>query len=374
MDTKLLKDTFALVAPRADELVEFFYADVFYRGGPEVAEMFPPLMTAQRDRLVAALATIVADVDDLDRLSEYLTGLGRDHRKFGVTPEHYEVVGQALLTTLRHFAGDAWTPEVAETWAAAYALIAQVMIAGARSADGTPPWWPGTILHREMRGTDIAVIRIRLDAPMEIAPGQSVAVQFPAKAPGVWRFYSPANVADTTGLLTFHVKVEDGGLLSTALGLSAETGDRVRLGPPLGSLNIDPGSDRDVLLIAGSTGLAPLMAILAALAARDRPPAVDLFFGARDPDGLYELPALEKMAGQNEWLTLVHAVSAAPEDTPGYEGAHGNIVDIMGRGSWEDRDAYVCGSSPMVAAAQGRLIALGVPEEQIHTEDFGWVG
>ena len=124
MDTKLLKDSFALVAPRGAELVRFFYAEVFYRGGPDVIDMFPPGMSAQRDRLLGALVKIVSEVDDLDALSAFLAGLGRDHRKFAVAPEHYDVVGAALLATLQHFAGEAWTPELRETWAGAYALIA----------------------------------------------------------------------------------------------------------------------------------------------------------------------------------------------------------------------------------------------------------
>jgi NAD(P)H-flavin reductase len=375
LDTKLLKESFALVAPQAEELAAFFYAEVFYRGGTEVTDMFPPAMTAQRDRLLAALVRIVTDVDDLDRLSGFLTGLGRDHRKFDVKPEHYDVVGQALLATLAHFAGEAWTPEVRETWAAAYALIAQVMRSGAEAAGDSPPWWEAVVTEREMRGPDIAVIRARLSQPMSYAPGQSVAVQFPERAPRVWRFYSPANAPDDSGALTFHVKVEDGGMLSTALALHAGPGARLRLGPPVGNLKLDTSSGRDVLLIAGSTGLAPLQAILEEISSWPRTPAVNLFFGARAPENLYELDRLEKLAAQHDWLTVVHAVTADPGETPGYAGRHGSIVDVAaGQGDWRERDAYVCGSSPMVRAAKGRLTALGMPGEQVHTEDFGWEG
>lgn len=375
MDTRLLKETFAALAPRGAELVEFFYADLFYRGGPEVIGMFPPVMGAQRDRLLGALVRVVSDVDDLEKLGAYLAGLGRDHRKFAVRPEHYDLVGQALLATLGHFAGDAWTEEAATTWAGAYALVAQVMQQGA-DGDGGPAWWDATVVSSEMRGPDVAVIRARMSAPMDYAPGQSVAVQFPARVPRVWRFYSPANAADKDGFVTFHVKAEDGGLLSGALALHAEPGSELRLGPPVGSLRLDEGSARDLLLIAGSTGLAPLMAILEAVAGRPQPPAVSLFFGARDPDGLYELPALEKLAARHDWLTVAHAVSAGPQTSPDYAGGRGSIVDVMAgqQGDWPARDAYVCGSTPMVRAARSRLTALGTPAEQVHIEDFGWEG
>lgn len=375
MDTKLLKDSFTLVAPRAADLAKYFYAEVFYRGGPEVMDMFPPSMTAQRDRLLAALVQIITNVDDLEKLGEFLTGLGRDHRKFAVRPEHYDVVGQALLATLAEFAGDAWTPEVRETWAGAYALIAKVMQDGAAADSSSPPWWDGVVTSREMRSPDVAVIRVRLAQPMDYAPGQSVAVQFPARAPRVWRFYSPAGPPGTTGIVTFHVKIEDGGMLSTALGLGAAPGDRLLIGPPVGNLKLDTASERDILLVAGSTGLAPLLAIIEEVSARPRVPAVHLFFGARTPEDLYLLPELEKLAAGHDWLTLTHAVSAGPEDTPGYPGEHGSIVDVAaGQGNWAGHDAYICGSSPMVQAAAGRLLALGMPGEHVHIEDFGWEG
>jgi NAD(P)H-flavin reductase len=374
LDTKLLRASFDLVAPQAADLAKFFYAEAFRLGGTEVQQMFPPLMTLQRDRLLAAIVQVITKVDDIDDLTAFLTGLGRDHRKFTVKPEHYDVIGQALLTTLAHFAGEAWTEELQQEWAAAYAVIAQVMKAGSDSDDG-PAWWDATVISREARGPSVAVIRLRLDQPMTYAPGQSMAVQFPDRAPRVWRFYSPANAADGTGILTFHVKIEGGGLLSAALGMHASPGDRLRLGPPVGNLKLDEDSARNIRLIAGSTGLAPLLAIIQAVAARPQPPAVHLFFGAQTPDDLYALADLEKLAATHDWLTVTYAVSADPGETPGYAGEHGSVVDVAAsRGDWLACDAYVCGSSPMVKAATGRLTALGMPGAQVHTEDFGWEG
>jgi hypothetical protein len=127
--------------------------------------MFPVSMAAQRDRLLGALARIVSDVDNVDALVPYLRGLGRDHRKFGTLAEHYGVVGASLLTTLAHFAGDAWTEEVAADWKAAYALVAQVMIGAAEQDEDSPRWWDATVIGHERRSMDISVLR---DADMEI--------------------------------------------------------------------------------------------------------------------------------------------------------------------------------------------------------------
>lgn len=374
MDTALLKTSFQAVAGQAEEVVEYFYAHLFATGGQEVIDMFPPLMVTQRDRLLRALVQIVTSVDDLDILASYLGDLGRDHRKYNVRPEHFGLVGASLLATLAQYAGEDWTPEVAETWRGAYALISQVMIQALTTQDGTPHWWEGVVTAKEQPCYDIAKLSVRLLQPMAWVPGQSVAVMFEDR-PRIWRYLTPANAPRPTREMELHVKVVPGGLLSAALALEAEPGSRLRLGPPLGALQLDETSRRNILMVAGSTGLAPMLAMIDRLAARQDPPDVQLFFGAREPDGLYELDRLLKLVGELDWLALTHAVSGPPQETGNYDGEHGSIVDIAAHsGPWGDRDAYICGSSAMVQATRGRLVALGTPESQIHIEDFGWEG
>lgn len=374
MDTRLLKETFAAVAPQGPEVVDYFYAHLFATGGTDVIDMFPPLMGRVRDRLLGALVQIVADVEDLPRLTEYLHGLGRDHRKFGVQPEHFKLVGTSLLATLAHFAGESWTEEAAQTWAAAYALVAQVMCEALTAGDGAPAWWDAVITSAEMRSFDVAVLSIRLSQQMNWKPGQSVAVQLEAR-PRIWRFFTPATMSTPDRFTELHVKVIPGGLLSPALALSAVPGSRLRLGPPLGSLALDEDSARDIVMVAGSTGLAPMLAMCQQLAQREHPPRVHLYFGAREPDGLYALEHLAKLAAENDWLTVTHAASSSVEQSPDYDGERGSIVDVVARGGpWGDHDAYICGPSRMVEAAAGRLLALGMPGPRIHVEDFGWEG
>jgi NAD(P)H-flavin reductase/hemoglobin-like flavoprotein len=374
VDTRLLRETFAAVAPQGPEVVDYFYAHLFATGGNDVIDMFPPLMAPQRDRLLAALVQIVTDVDDLPRLTEYLHELGRDHRKFGVRPGHFKLVGTSLLATLAYFAGESWTEEAARTWAAAYALVAQVMCEALTAEDGTPPWWDAVVTSAEMRSFDVAVLTVRLSQQMNWRPGQSVAVQLEDR-PRIWRFYTPATVSSPDRATELHVKVIAGGLLSPALALTAAPGSRLRLGPPLGSLALDEDSGRDIVMVAGSTGLAPMLAMCQRLGQRQRPPRVALYFGAREPDGLYALERLAKLAAENDWLSVVHAASCPEEQAPDYDGERGNIVDVVARGGpWEDRDAYICGPSRMVQAAAGRLMALGMPGSRIHVEDFGWEG
>lgn len=368
MDAQRLKDSFARAAMHGDAVPLFFYSDLFLRH-PEVRELFPVSMAIQRDRLVQALGMVVSNVDNLDSVVSFVQELGRDHRKFGAQPDHYVAVGTSLLATLAHFNGEAWTPELAGDWKAAYEIVANVMLASAREDEQVrPAWWEGTVVAHELRTFDIAVMRLALGEPIAYLPGQYVSVTSSLR-PRLWRMYSIANAPRHDGTMDLHVRMVDGGALSMVLTRGLTIGSRLTLGPPAGVLTYDTTSGRDVLLVAGSTGLAPLKAILEQIATLPDPPRTHLFFGARRTEGLYDLPDLEKMAAGQHWLTVIPAVS----EERGYPGERGRLPDVVARsGNWRAHDAYLCGPGAMVEKTVEQLSNLGVPRSQIHTEEFGW--
>lgn len=179
-----------------------------------------------------------------------------------------------------------------------------------------------------------------------------------------------ANAPRQDGLLEFHVRLIDGGAVSMALTSPAIVGTKLRLGPPVGVLTLSqPDSGRDLLLVAGSTGLAPLKAILEQVATLPRPRRVHLFFGARTADELYDLENLEKMAAQHSWLTITPVASA----DPAHPGQTGNLPDVVCQsGDWSGRDAYLAGPTAMVRDTASSLAAAGLAQDHIHIEDFGW--
>jgi len=369
LDVARLRESFADISMHGDELPLFFYSDLFIKH-PEIRDMFPVSMESQRGHFVDALVKIVSQVENVDELATFLQGLGRDHRKFGALVEHYDAVGSSLLATIRYFSGPDWTPELAADWKEAYELIATVMTEAARSDEAVAPaWWRGTVVAHEYRSFDISVLFVQPEQQMDYLPGQSVSIEVPTR-PRLWRYYSMANAPRPDGMLEFHIRLVDGGLVSMALTSSSIVGAELRIGPPIGVLTLNHRpSDRDLLFVAGSTGLAPLKAILCRLTELPRPPKVHLFFGARTTDGLYDLDSLEKMAAQHPWLTVTPVVSADSR----FNGETGNLADVVARyGDWSGRAAYVAGPSEMVHDVTDRLAAAGMPEEHIHVEDFGW--
>jgi len=232
-----------------------------------------------------------------------------------------------------------------------------------------PAWWRGTVVASERKAFDISVLLVQPEPQLDYLPGQSVAIE-PASRPRLWRYYSIANAPRPDGLLEFHIRLIDGGAVSMALTSASITDTLLRIGAPIGALTLSqPPSGRDLLMVAGSTGLAPLKAILEQVAGLPQPPKVHLFFGARSPDGLYDLDSLEKMAAQHPWLTVTPSVSGDVK----FAGETGSLPDVVARsGDWSGRDAYVVGPTEMVGETVERLAAASVPKEQIHIEDFGW--
>ncbi len=139
-DADLLQQSLKLVASRGADLVDAFYQRLF-AAAPGVRRLFPADMSAQRDKLLAAIIALVGNYHQRDELVPGLQDLGRRHVRYGAQPEHYPVVGEVLLATLRDTAGQAWTDEHEQAWTRAYTFAAEVMqqaAAEAPAAQATP--------------------------------------------------------------------------------------------------------------------------------------------------------------------------------------------------------------------------------------------
>jgi NAD(P)H-flavin reductase len=364
MDIPAMRANFAKAAAAGDEAPLYFYSHLFL-SHPETRALFPVSMAHQRDRLFQALGDVVKYVDDLDSLVPILQALGRDHRKFGTVAEHYPAVGASLLATLEHF-DPGWNAELAQDWTAAYQLVAKVMIDAAEEVADRPAWWEAEVVTHERRTFDIAVLRVRPRTPMSYQPGQSISLESELR-PRLWRYYSPANAPRPDGSLELHVKARDGGPVSSVLVRQVGEGDVLRLGPPLGTFVLDNESDRDLLLVAGGMGLAPLKALIDQIARFGPARRVDLYVGVRIEDQLYDRAELQRLAQENPWLTVTVAVSDDKESSL----EHGDIGDVVARhGPWNSRDVYVAGPPPMVDDTVGRLVRHGVRRERIRAEVF----
>ncbi|NUP03331.1 MAG: flavohemoprotein [Nonomuraea sp.] len=364
LNPRLVKESFSLVEPVADKAAAYFYGRLFAEN-PHLRGMFPPAMDIQRDRLFGALTRIVWSLDSPDGLASYLGQLGRDHRKYGVVAEHYTAVGNALLATIRRFAADVWNHEIEAAWVSAYAAAADLMMESAQSESGvSPAWWLAEVVDHEVRHPDIAVVTLRPAQRLPYTAGQYVSVQT-ARWPRVWRAFSIANAPRPDNTIRLHVRSVPGGWVSTTLIRHTRIGDTLMLGPPMGTMTPREHSVRDVLCVAGGTGLAPLKAIVQHIIASGRRPRIHLMHGVRTASELYDLPDLLEMQSSFPWLQVLPVVSGDPS----YDGMRGHLPEVTQRfHSWSEHDVYVCGPPAMVDETVRRLQIDGVPLSRIHRD------
>ena len=124
---KLVQQSFAKVAPMADQAAAMFYERLF-ETAPETKALFHGDMAEQRRKLMATLAAVVGGLHDIESILPTASALAQRHVGYGVKPEHYGYVGEALLWTLQRGLGPAWTRDVAAAWSAAYATLSGFMV------------------------------------------------------------------------------------------------------------------------------------------------------------------------------------------------------------------------------------------------------
>ncbi|MBY8876361.1 globin domain-containing protein [Actinacidiphila acidipaludis] len=366
-DVALVRASLEVVAPHVTELARYFY-DILFARYPQVRNMFPADLDVQRERLVRGLLRIVELVDAPGDLVAFCSRLGRGHRKFGTQSAHYPIVGECLLHALAHFAGPAWSPELAAAWQRAYTAAAGVMARAAEEdAQLRPAVWDAHIVGHVLRGNGIAEIAVQPRQPYPFVAGQYVSIETPW-APRLWRHYSPAHAPQPNSQLTFHVRAVRGGTVSNALVHHARVGDAVRLGPPEGDMVLRPTAGRDLLFVAGGTGLAPIRALIEQAARNGIGDAreVSLFIGARTADELYGLDDMLRMSQRYHWLRVRAAVS--DEQIP---GLNGTLPEVLAEfGPWYRHEAYLCGPPQMLGGALQALHRHGVPPHHIHYDPW----
>ena len=125
-EKKLVQESFAKVAPMADQAAALFYLKLF-RHDPALRALFKGDMQEQGRKLMTMLATAVGALDRIESIVPAVQDLARRHVHYGVRPEHYDLVGAALLETLQEGLGGEFTPAARSAWATVYVVLASTM-------------------------------------------------------------------------------------------------------------------------------------------------------------------------------------------------------------------------------------------------------
>jgi hemoglobin-like flavoprotein len=126
---KLVKESWGRVVQMDPVVVGQLFYDRLFETAPEVKSLFSTPITGQSKKLLAMISYVIAKLDRLDEISSEIAKLARGHVAYGVKDEHYPLVGNALLWTLKVGLGPHWNEEVKDAWGACYNILAGAMTA-----------------------------------------------------------------------------------------------------------------------------------------------------------------------------------------------------------------------------------------------------
>lgn len=125
---ELVKATAPVVAEHAESITSVMY-EILFSKNPELKELFKNAEPDQHKKLAAAVVAYASNIDNLSVLSKAVEKMAQTHVRTSVKPEHYPIVGNALLEAVSKVLGEAATPEILEAWAEAYFFLADILIA-----------------------------------------------------------------------------------------------------------------------------------------------------------------------------------------------------------------------------------------------------
>jgi ferredoxin-NADP reductase len=208
-------------------------------------------------------------------------------------------------------------------------------------------------------------------------PGQHLDVRLTAEDGYVAeRSYSIASAPDGEQVELAVERLDDGEV-SPYLTEELRAGDQLELRGPVGGYFVwEPGRGGPLLLVAGGSGVVPLMAMLRHRAATGSQVPARLLYSSRSLEDVIFREELERLAGAGDGLTVTHALTRA--QPPGWSGYARRIDAVMleevGWRPGERPLAYVCGPTRLVEAVAGQLVALGHDPARVRTERFGPTG
>lgn len=238
-----------------------------------------------------------------------------------------------------------------------------------------PQRFAATFVSRIDITHDIREFRFGVDARAPaFLPGQYALLDVPATS-GL-RAYSMSNVDDASGEWHFQIRRMPGGQATSYLFDRLAPGERMTLDGPYGHAWLRTDAQRDLVCIAGGSGLSPLISIARGMAEEPRlaDRRLDFFYGGRGPRDICGEPMLRELPGFGERV-FYHPVISMPElDTLGeWRGEVGLVHELAARTlgpALAAREVYFAGPPAMTQAVQRMLLQHKVPPAQMHFDQF----
>ncbi len=389
----IVKSTAPVLAEHGETLTKHFYKRMFSHN-PEVAPFFNPAhQTAgkQQRALAGAITAYAANIDNLEVLGGAVELIAQKHASLMIKPEHYPIVGENLLASIREVLGEAATDDIINAWAAAYGFLADILIGREKQIYDEnakkPGGWEGfksfRVSRKEKESSNItSFYLVAADgAPLPaFKPGQYITVR--VKTPDGQTTMRNYSLSDKPGQPHFRISVKrelppeantPAGYVSNMLHDAIEAGDTIEIAPPCGEffLDVTEKHERPLVLLAAGVGITPIMSIL--LSALEAFPKREIIFihAALNESVQAFGNAVNALAQQHSNLRTYHRYSDAGQRTGNASTGLVTAEYIEGLLPSRDADYYFCGPQPFMVSIYHDLIKWGIPASQVHFEFFG---
>lgn len=255
---------------------------------------------------------------------------------------------------------------------------------GSRVLRGEIPVREATITALEEVAKDTVRLEVRLDTDSDegldcqFEPGRFVELQPPGRADAK-RAYSLANTGNWEGLMEFFVRLRPEGAFSGHLRNEARPGSKLIVRGPLGAFGLNETGLRPRWLVAGGTGLAPMLSMARHMVEWQEPHPVRLILGVNEEEEVFGLSEMRDLAAEAPAISAVGGLPGfefevcvwRPSDT--WRGSVGTPADLVRSGLKSENvlpDLYVCGPPPLIDSVLEAAIEGGVAEENVFWERF----
>lgn len=389
----IVKSTAPILSEHGETLTRHFYTRMFLHN-PEVAPFFNPVHQQagkQQRALAGAITAYAANIDNLEVLGGAVELIAQKHASLMIKPEHYPIVGENLLASIREVLGEAATDDIINAWASAYGFLADILIGrekqiyeeNAKKAGG----WEGfktfriTRKNKESRNITSFYLVPADGAPLPaFKPGQYITVR--VKTPDDSTTMRNYSLSDKSGQSYFRISVKreiateantPQGYVSNFLHDVLEVSDVIEIAPPCGEffLDVTERHERPLVLLAAGVGITPIMSIM--LSALEAFPQREIVLvHAVLNEGVQAFgKEIEMLAKQHKNLKAYNRYSDAGDRSGNSSTGFVTGKYIEELLSSRDADYYFCGPQPFMVSIYHDLIKWGIPASQVHFEFFG---
>lgn len=239
-------------------------------------------------------------------------------------------------------------------------------------------WQISTVVKVRVETSNVKTFTLALPNWMPHRAGQHYDVRLTAPdGYQAQRSYSIASSPEQTGEIELTVERLEEGEVSTYLHDVLIVGDQVELRGPIGGYFVwEASMGGPLLLVAGGSGIVPMMAMLRHRKAANSKVPIRLLYSSRTYEDIIYRDELERLNRDHSGLEVFHTLTRGkPQGWEGYDRRIDiHMLEEVARPYGRDLKAYICGPTALVEGVANGLVELGIPVKQIRTERFGPTG